>query len=877
MESLLLRTDPSDDTLFMDDDDGDNNDPLEDLKQFVATLNDQTDLDLENFKGLYDDDSDDDSDWGANMDFEKVTSDFLSSAMGKENKTKAGTPKSPALSKSNILKTPKGRSRSNSLQTPRGILTPRDENVFAFEQDESTHSHTKADPQGDFAFIGYTLSEMLDEILSDDWKLENDECKAMRKGEQDEETVETDLNVKSADGCKIESNECGGTENIEQQDKEHKKVLTNKATQETTPGELTVEVKTKPLVGSNPVDEASVEDHGRESPSEKNVEIANNTKSVDDAIMHGAEFPPAENIPMGPETEGSKAICEATSKDGGTSYLELNQETQAVAIESNTPIDDSADKIPATTELPVEVEGNSNGESSHVEVKDEHIRGENVAPVEHSMSANAPATSETCDREAVTDQEPETKDDSQIIGEYDLVAEPAEHEVQELPIEDAGHECKSSLRQKAPVEEDPYEWAYAVWRAKGLMGRTREEGHQTPSKPQPSVVREVKPAPVQPPEPKVFVIGTPVKETQSVSATTAGMDRAGQWNKRASGNFGNLIQRWKDKSDTAPIPDLFSPGQSVQSVLTSTSMKTTGEGGKAERTTAELNKVAALSKNVRTDGVKAMGTGVEFEVAADVRGNGRDSDGEEDAIVGMTIRDLMGRKSLFTPTPVKVLRKFLSQGEDEGSIGDMDDDSSMSDDGLVGMSDQSQIANAQHAQGCACSSSAFSGNDVLEEFFLPQLGMACTCRTGKRRSYWRNDSDPTALEHILRPWQVSFCKSFGIRKGDQLVKAHHRSANMLAKAMRKWRKAHGMTRVRTVSCGVALHIWARSCKYYVRSVRMQRSRGIRRLQMPNAMDCLTEMMSTSERRMSVPASGHGFRTSSERAVTDGDSETEVEI
>ena len=1069
-----MRTDLSDDASFIyDEDDDDNNAPLEDLKRYVATLNEQRDLDLENFKGLYDDDSDDDSDWGENMDFEKVTSDFLSYAMGKENKVRAGTPRSTTLSKSIILKTAKGLSISHSVKTPRGILTPKDANVFAFEQEEITNSQaTKADPQGDFASIELTLSDMLSEILSDDWKLDADERKEIRNGEQDEQIVETDFDVKSADGCKLESNECGRTEIIEQQDKqqdqekdkpvedaimqgaespsaenmpmgletEGSKAIgeassvdtsvdtatsyldliqetqevaieenapindsadliptktkldaeenSNKASshvevddelicegvapveysiasnypitsdtcdreavtdqnhfhimaehefgaesaEQEVPERLTEDTKHECKAQQAPIEEDPYEwayaiwrakglmgrtkEDDHQTPSkpqpirngeqdEQIVETDFDVKSADgcklesnecgrteiieqqdkqqdqekdkpveDAIMQGAESPSAENMPMGLETEGSKAIGEAssvdTSVDTATSYLDLIQETQEVAIEENAPINDSADLIPTKTKL--DAEENSNKASSHVEVDDELIC-EGVAPVEYSIASNYPITSDTCDREAVTDQ-----NHFHIMAEHEFGAESAEQEVPERLTEDTKHECKA---QQAPIEEDPYEWAYAIWRAKGLMGRTKEDDHQTPSKPQPSMSRKVNHAPIPPSEPKVFVIGTPVKESQSVTATTPGRDRAGQWNKRASGNFGNLIQRWKDKSESTPIHNLFSPAQSVQSVVASTPIKATEEGRKAERATIDIDKDTALSKKVRTDGIVALSTSGKYEVVAELRGNDKNSNekvmtktgNEEDAIIGMTIGDLKGRKSLFTPTPIKVLRTFLAQGE--GSVGDMDDDSSISYDGLVCMSDQSQIANAQHAQGCACSSSAFSGNDVLEEFFLPQLGMACTCGTGKRSYNWRYDSDPTALEHILRPWQVSFCHSFGIRKGDQLVKAHHRSANMLAKAMRKWRSAHGMTRVRTVSCGVALNIWAQSCKFYVRSVRRQTDRGIRRIEMPNAMDCLTEMMSTSGRRMSVPASGHGFRT--ERAMTDGHSETEVEI
>lgn len=118
---------------------------------------------------------------------------------------------------------------------------------------------------------------------------------------------------------------------------------------------------------------------------------------------------------------------------------------------------------------------------------------------------------------------------------------------------------------------------------------------------------------------------------------------------------------------------------------------------------------------------------------------------------------------------------------------------------------------------CECSRSVFSGKDDLISFFLPRMGMACVC--GHKRLV--NPEDPTLLENILRSWQVEFLNSFGIRRGEEFVKAKHRSAGIMARAMRQWRKKHGMTSFKTSACATALHIWSKICKSYVRSIRSQ--------------------------------------------------------
>ena len=123
-------------------------------------------------------------------------------------------------------------------------------------------------------------------------------------------------------------------------------------------------------------------------------------------------------------------------------------------------------------------------------------------------------------------------------------------------------------------------------------------------------------------------------------------------------------------------------------------------------------------------------------------------------------------------------------------------------------------------QQCGCSGSIFSGNDDLISFFLPQMGMACTCGKQKPRGF-ANPDDPTAVENVLRPWQVEFLKSFGIYRGEDLVKARHRSASILSRALRQWRRKQGMVAFKTSSCGMAIDIWAKTCKVYVRSIRKQ--------------------------------------------------------
>lgn len=120
---------------------------------------------------------------------------------------------------------------------------------------------------------------------------------------------------------------------------------------------------------------------------------------------------------------------------------------------------------------------------------------------------------------------------------------------------------------------------------------------------------------------------------------------------------------------------------------------------------------------------------------------------------------------------------------------------------------------------CSCSNSVFVGNDDMIEFFLPLMGEACSC--GKKQPGLVNSEEPTSLVNILRPWQVAFLGVFGIYRGEELVKANHRSGATLASALRQYRKREGMTPFRTTSCVTALQIWSKTSKAFVRSIRNQ--------------------------------------------------------
>jgi hypothetical protein len=242
-------------------------------------------------------------------------------------------------------------------------------------------------------------------------------------------------------------------------------------------------------------------------------------------------------------------------------------------------------------------------------------------------------------------------------------------------------------------------------------------------------------------------------------------------------------------------------------------------------------------------------------------------------------------RSMPSSTPITALIAALASGHTpllgaSSSVDDSEDIGSLFDDSDIEVAstcipegEDPIVAPNGHLRTCACASSLFSGNDKLVEFFLPQLGMACTC--GKDVEIVPNPdvTDPTSIELILRPWQCEFLKSFGIHRGDQLVKAHHRSASILAKAMKKWRKKRDLPRARTVSCGLALHIWSKTCKFEVRAVRRQIAMGVEVIKPPNAVSVLSHLLAPQEeRRVSVPHTGRRRRSPKELVEVESQAE-----
>jgi hypothetical protein len=151
----------------------------------------------------------------------------------------------------------------------------------------------------------------------------------------------------------------------------------------------------------------------------------------------------------------------------------------------------------------------------------------------------------------------------------------------------------------------------------------------------------------------------------------------------------------------------------------------------------------------------------------------------------------------------------------------------------------------ENSNVCTCHDSLFSGNAEHVEFYLPKLGMACGCGHYKEESPSEIGEDPTVLAHILRPWQVEFLSTLNLRTGIDLVHAYNQRGNELAKEMRKWRKEKKLPSVKTKSCHVALHIWSRTCKAVVRSVRKQRAQGAKVFKRPEFLELSTDVRTIS--------------------------------
>jgi hypothetical protein len=155
--------------------------------------------------------------------------------------------------------------------------------------------------------------------------------------------------------------------------------------------------------------------------------------------------------------------------------------------------------------------------------------------------------------------------------------------------------------------------------------------------------------------------------------------------------------------------------------------------------------------------------------------------------------------------PVQTSTEELNGNDKDLSVKSHMSDNNMNIDAVSYKSQVSgPVESVRTHENCRCSSSIFSGNNDMVEFYLPLTGTFCGC--GQRPPGLRRPEEPTSLVNILRSWQVEFLGSYGIFLGDQLVKAHHRSAKDLAKALYRYRKKNNMKLFDVKTCSSALKV-----------------------------------------------------------------------
>lgn len=136
---------------------------------------------------------------------------------------------------------------------------------------------------------------------------------------------------------------------------------------------------------------------------------------------------------------------------------------------------------------------------------------------------------------------------------------------------------------------------------------------------------------------------------------------------------------------------------------------------------------------------------------------------------------------------------------------------------------------------CKCGISSVFAKKEYVVFYLPKIGVTCSC--GKRREdQLPPDSDPSALNSILREWQVSFLESTGIHDCVDFLHAVKQRKIQLAKEMRVWRKQKGLPSMKTQSCSIALYIWSRTCRVVLRNVTEQKAKGVAKPSRPDFLD-----------------------------------------
>ena len=404
--------------------------------------------------------------------------------------------------------------------------------------------------------------------------------------------------------------------------------------------------------------------------------------------------------------------------------------------------------------------------------------------------------------------------------------------------------------------EDRFQWAYDVWYRAGLMQK-RPQKRVTPS-PIASNIQPQDPTPAPKPIYTTPSCNKKISTSKTLRPPTASVAVYERTAKPAEGNaefpeiepiessepdhshFKDLLKQWRDKSDDKPNTHFLSPEQEAKSSDPS--------GSKETRTWSRIDKSIDRSGQL----VKAnpaywkprkstpsldpshhshlpKENDDSLEASREIRRSTTFGDDQPSSQYTRKSSDLVDSDK-FEDT-------YAGEKDDCRALVILDSKQTyevMVGDTRMGSGQDLVIRNVELVKQdpedacdpnvcCECSQSVFSGNDDLISFFLPQMGMACNC--GRHLRGLVNPDVPTSIENVLRPWQVEFLKSFGINRGEQLVKARHRSADVMAKALRRWRKQKNLAPFRTQSCGMAIHIWAKTCKTYVRSIRKQIEAG----------------------------------------------------
>ena len=123
---------------------------------------------------------------------------------------------------------------------------------------------------------------------------------------------------------------------------------------------------------------------------------------------------------------------------------------------------------------------------------------------------------------------------------------------------------------------------------------------------------------------------------------------------------------------------------------------------------------------------------------------------------------------------------------------------------------------AARAMPCLFSSPVFAQQRDQMEFFLPAACSCPKCRAELAAAAPADEvagtvQDPTALQTILRPWQVEFLKEEGIETAGELVDVEKDAdrRQRLCRHMKRWRKERDLP-AKTISCLMAVRIWAKT-------------------------------------------------------------------